>query len=362
MHRNAEIQTVLREIVEADVLSSSMDELYRAVHRQIAKILPAQIFLISLLDEITGEIVSPYRADEADFIPERRPIVKGMTEYFLRLGRAAHLAPDDMARLRENGEYTLEQVQQVHVLQYLGAPLVNSQGKAIGTVSLAVIEGSQSFQPEDVEVLSIIAGQVAMAIERRQARGSLRESEEKYRLIFEHSPMGLLFFDKQGVIVACNDNFVKIIGSSQEALVGLNMLELPDKKLAAAVQNALDGCPGSYEDIYCSKTAKKRTQVRCLFAPVDAGTGSIQGGVGIVEDVTERVLREQEINRDAKLAIRVQNALLSIPQKSDYLEIDTVYQPLFYDAWPGRYTGGQSRFAAEPISQDGRIAAGVVGR
>ena len=34
--------------------------------------------------------------------------------------------------------------------------------------------------------------------ERKKVEETLKESEEKYRLIFEHSPLGLLSFDKIG--------------------------------------------------------------------------------------------------------------------------------------------------------------------
>jgi len=133
--------------------------------------------------------------------------------------------------------------------------------------------------------------------ERKLAEKILRESEEKYRLIFEYSPLGLLSFDEKGVIIACNDNFVKIIGSLREKLIGLNMLNLPDKNIASAVHDALNGSLGSYEGIYHSVTADKQTPVRCLFASMNVGSGGIHMGVGIIEDITERKLAEEEIHK-----------------------------------------------------------------
>jgi PAS domain S-box-containing protein len=130
---------------------------------------------------------------------------------------------------------------------------------------------------------------------RKKAEEEKSDNEEKYRLIFDYSPLGILSFDENGVISACNDNFVKLIGSSSKSLVGLNMLNLPDKKLVSAVQTALDGSPGFYEDLYHSVTANKITPVRALFTTMFHKDGRVRGGVGIIEDITERKQVEEKI-------------------------------------------------------------------
>jgi PAS domain S-box-containing protein len=147
--------------------------------------------------------------------------------------------------------------------------------------------------------------------ERKRIEEELRQSEEKYRLIFEYSPLGLLSFNEKGVIVACNDNFVKVIGSSQEKLVGLNMINLPDKNIVSAVQKALCGGRGFYEGDYSSTTAKKITPVRCLFAPMDIGGGRVSGGVGIIEDITDRRKKEEVQNRLAAIVESADDSIIS---------------------------------------------------
>ena len=141
--------------------------------------------------------------------------------------------------------------------------------------------------------------------ERKRAEEALQESEKKYRLIFDNTPLGHFFFDEKGVIVECNNNFINIIGSTREALIGLNMLNLPDKNMVLTVREALSGRIGRYEDIYHSVTAKKATPMRALFAPMISKGGEIWGGVGIIEDITERKLAEAD---KAKLEAQLQQS------------------------------------------------------
>ncbi len=130
--------------------------------------------------------------------------------------------------------------------------------------------------------------------ERKIAEANLRQSEEKFRLIFENSPLGILHFDSQGRITACNESFVKIIGSSHESLVGLGMLtDLQNDRVQKAIRDVLSGSPGHYEGEYKSVTAKKTTEVKCDFAPIIIKPGDSLGGIGIVEDVTQRKRAEQ---------------------------------------------------------------------
>ena len=60
--------------------------------------------------------------------------------------------------------------------------------------------------------------------ERKRVEQELKKSEERYRMLFKQSPLGIVHFDKNGVIVDCNEKFVEIMGSSRKKLIGFNML------------------------------------------------------------------------------------------------------------------------------------------
>ncbi|MFH1155273.1 MAG: PAS domain S-box protein [Pseudomonadota bacterium] len=140
-----------------------------------------------------------------------------------------------------------------------------------------------------------LRGTIRDMTDRKNAEQKLRKSEEKFRLIVENAPLGILHFDSIGVITACNDIFVSIIGSSKEKLIGLSMLRLPDKRIVHILEEALKGRTAVFEGDYSSVTADKVTPVRALFGPVFSREGVPEGGIGIIEDVTDRRRAEAEL-------------------------------------------------------------------
>ena len=123
---------------------------------------------------------------------------------------------------------------------------------------------------------------------------------ETYALVFEAAPVGVFHFDAEGTITACNDAFVRIIGSSRRILVGLRMETLPDEAMRGAMREALQGRRAHFEGDYRSATAEKITSVKVDFAPLFGPGGCVLGGVGIAEDVTERKRAQEALQRSVE--------------------------------------------------------------
>ena len=123
----------------------------------------------------------------------------------------------------------------------------------------------------------------------KKVQEELRKSEEVYRNIFSHSPLGILHFDANSEITDCNEEFAKLIGAPRKALIGLNMItDLKDKKLINAVKKSLSEGSSIYEDYYTSVTSGYTLPVTVRFNAIYSDNKSIIGGVGLVEDISER--------------------------------------------------------------------------
>jgi len=147
--------------------------------------------------------------------------------------------------------------------------------------------------------------------QRKLAEEALRQSELKYRLVFENTPLGIIHFDGQGRITACNDSLADLIGlTHREAAIGFSLLSIPDVAFAKAIKQALNGQNAYYQGNYESPISGKSIPVEAQIAPVMSDDGSPLGGVIIVSDITERKRYEETIRH-----LAYHDALTGLPNR-----------------------------------------------
>ena len=77
-----------------------------------------------------------------------------------------------------------------------------------------------------------MAGIVLDITARKQMEATLRESEQRYRGVFQHAGTGIAIKDTRGRFLSCNPAFTKMLGYSEEELLQLDLLSLvhPDDR------------------------------------------------------------------------------------------------------------------------------------
>ncbi|MCF8365302.1 MAG: PAS domain S-box protein [Bacteroidales bacterium] len=163
--------------------------------------------------------------------------------------------------------------------------------------SLETAQGTNYFDVRMVRasedsVLTIVRN----ITDARKAEADRKQNEEKFKTLFLNTPLGVFNFDKHSVILNCNENFEKIIGSGLDKLTGFNILkQTNDEKLKSAVLDAIQSGKGYYEGHYKSVTSGKVTPVKAFFKSICDESGNFIDGIGIVEDVTEQKKYEKNL-------------------------------------------------------------------
>jgi len=136
--------------------------------------------------------------------------------------------------------------------------------------------------------------------ERKQSEEILRESEEKFRKIFEESPFGMAMTGKDLVIIRANSAFCKMMGYAEEDLLGMTFKSFthPDyieRDEIEVLRLIADEIP-----IYHIEKQYIRSDGRMIWGSttlsiIRNNNDEVQFFLGMVENVTSRKLAEAEL-------------------------------------------------------------------
>ena len=175
------IREAAYRISEAAQNVTSFEAFFARAHEIVGTLISARNFYVALLDRETGTLAFPYFADEVDSPPAPTRLGRGLTEYVIRTGKVLHAPPGVFEDLVTRGEVDLVASPSA---DWLGAPL-KAAGLTIGAVVVQTYAADLRFSTSDVDFLSFISGQMAMAIERKRAEQGMRAlySELEQRVV-----------------------------------------------------------------------------------------------------------------------------------------------------------------------------------
>jgi PAS domain S-box-containing protein len=189
------------------------------------------------------------------------------------------------------------------------------EGRAIAVLALGRKDADEPFNSEDLALLTAVAGQVATAIEngrlyrelhlKAEELGRVREFNEN---ILESLDDGLVVFDSDERIVRWNRAIESFYGVPARDAVGRALEELFEVEFVEALRAArhehpygatLYRAPLSARDAVKSKLLVNATEVPLQNAE---GTDTVDGTILLVEDITERVRLEEQLQISEKMA------------------------------------------------------------
>jgi PAS domain S-box-containing protein len=289
------IQSVLFQISEATGSAVDLDELFGVIHKQLGRLIDTRNFYIALYEGPEGGYSFPFVEDECDeqvdFSP--RELRKSLTDYVRRTGRAILVDKKTHSRLREAGE--VEVVGQPSEI-WLGAPLRTGKD-VIGIVAVQSYHDPGHYTKKDLDLLSFVSDQIALAIERKRAEDELRSSKEFVENVFQNVVDSICVVDPWTYeILGANRAFLESVNCRESEVLGRTCHELTHG-LAEPCQGPDNPCP--LEETRRTGQPCRREHVHRLAngrrAWAEVRTSAIRGEGGEVEriihishDITER--------------------------------------------------------------------------
>ncbi|MBU1026948.1 MAG: PAS domain S-box protein [Candidatus Margulisbacteria bacterium] len=162
-----------------------------------------------------------------------------------------------------------------------------------------------------------------------QTEEALKESEEKFRTVFEDVAEGIVVMDNKATIIEVNPKLLEFGGFTREEVIGKNIVQiLPLVKadIAGILSVLKDFLRGKEVGRHEWKITNKKGEqfVICPHRSLIRKEGRIVGAVYVIEDITERKRAEEEIKSLLKETQEANEKLKKMNKtKGEFLSIVT---------------------------------------
>ena len=289
---NELIQKAISHISESALSATTIEELTKSVHEAVETLIPARNFYIALYDKESGLITFPYHVDEQDDDWRPRKLGKGLTSYVIRTGKPLRTTPEIFADLQASGEVLMDGVESI---DWLGVPLRSKQ-MVKGVIAVQTYGNSTNrITDRHINTLSILATQVASAIERLEAREALAKSEADLRALFSSMQDVVLVVDKDTRYVRIAPTNPSRLFRPPDELIGKRMDELLPSETHEPFHQAIDQALKTNEVVQIEYKLPIEGQEYWFLANISRLND--EQVFWVARDITERKKAEEALQR-----------------------------------------------------------------
>ncbi len=289
------LQSALFRIAQLSRDSRNLDDFYAAIHCVVMELMDATNFYIAEYDARQNIITFPYFVDQFDPAPQGRPPSRGLTSHVLRTGQPLFLR----GRAEFDAMVTSGHIESIGTpsIDWMGVPLKTGE-QTWGVIGVQTYAESHRLSERDKDVLLFVAQNVAAAIEQKRGEDALRESELRYRQMFENNRAVQLLLDPaNGTIVDANMAACDFYGYSRDELTSMRIWDI-NVLGSERVRTELSVAAAQERSFFVFRHMRATGEVRDVevhSGPVDVGGRQLL--YSIIHDITERRRAEQALQQ-----------------------------------------------------------------
>jgi len=225
----------------------------------------------------------------------------------LRAGRT--VAIPSLEELPEEAAADREGARRRGIKSNLCLPFSTGSAPPVGALAFNSLRAERDWPKALVTRLQLVTQIFANALARRRADEALRESEEASRATFDQAAVGIAHVGTDGRWLRVNDKLCAIVGYPREELLQLTVQDIthradlePDLN---RVRRVLSGEIQTYstEKRYIRKD-RSLVWTNLTVSLVRTAAGEPRHFISVVEDITDRMLAEDELRDLSRRLIR----------------------------------------------------------
>jgi PAS domain S-box-containing protein len=160
----------------------------------------------------------------------------------------------------------------------------------------------QAYTAEDLQLLQALADHCGGALERINFAESLRESEGRFRSLFESAPIGIALHDARGHYLSTNRAYEEMLGYTEEELKQLGVKGITFPEDITEGQQLFRELLQGRRNFYRREKRYLNRDGRVVWAESSASAvrdyyGELRFIISMVDDITERKQATAEIHR-----------------------------------------------------------------
>ena len=253
---------------------------------------------IDLYEALSDSHSAGYKFSDVEFCEE-----------FSALKSLKYIISDDpVTDIRMSG-YVNNYIKNGHITSILNYA-IGFSGKNFGKISFEYVDKLHHWEEDEIIFASQIADQIGLTISNREkniAKKALDESEKKYRRLCDHALPGIFQTDPGGKIININSACAQLFGysSSEEIMeivndIAKDMYTDPLQRTELIQMIINNHGPVQLENQYRRKDGSTFTGNLHVW-PIWDDTGELQYLEGFVEDITEKLRKEEDFREQDEI-------------------------------------------------------------